>query len=354
MQLVKNENGYYEVRVKCPDGKRKTISTHRKNKEEAKDFLSKAKIQELEQAAELGILNQNVIAVLTSGRRTTVQQAISPWKDWLKNKRQSPNSIANAETWVTAWMNTLPPSKKQLMAITGSDIDAWINNPASTVKLSTRRVMLSAIRSFYAFVSSNGWCIGNPSALVNVDPFPLSHEQKEIYRQPIFTDDDIAKLMVACHPRTGRPHAEFWSVAIPLSQFTGLRLSDIASLEWACLSNLGRIAVWTRKRDRRVELPLDFSLSVALLSVAMVHPKYLFPEQREIACDPKRRAILSTEFRRLCQVCGISGKSFHGLRATAATNMAAAGVPISDIASILGHAHTETSEIYVRPELANS
>lgn len=353
MHLSKNENGYWEARVKCPDGKRKTFSTHRKNRVQAQEMISKSKILELEKAAELGILTPNVIAVLAGGRRTTIEQTIPLWKEWLSHQRHSQNSINNAEMWLRAWTESDPMkqsrSRTALMAITEKHIDPWINNPESTTKLSSRKVMLSAVRSFFSFVSGRGWCVGNPAALVRVDPGILGHEQKEVYRQPVFTEDEMDSLSFLTAPE-GECPSVFWHAAVSISRYTGLRLGDIASLEWSCLSAPGKIAVWTMKRDRRVELPLaPERLLDVVQSIARDHSVFVFPEQREIIQDPKRRALLSNQFGKLCRRCSILGKSFHGLRATAATEMARNGVSVEDIAAILGHASTETTCGYIRP-----
>ena len=48
----------------------------------------------------------------------------------------------------------------------------------------------------------------------------------------------------------------FWRAACHLSLEYGLRLSDIAKLEWVSFLKPGKLIVWTDKHDRRIELPL--------------------------------------------------------------------------------------------------
>lgn len=349
MKVIQNEHGYYEVRFKGQNGKTKTISTHRKNKKDAAAVISKAKIRELELAAELGALTPSVMSLLTSGKRMTVEQAIEPWKQWLAGRHRSPNTINNSELWVRAWAIATNTLRKPLLSVTAEDLDPWINSTGSTNSMGTRMVMLSALKSFFSYASARGWCTGNPAELASVDPFLLQHEQKETYKQPCFEEEEVLCLLDITSPNGERP-STFWHAAIAISRYTGLRLGDIACLEWACLSRPGYISVWTQKRDRRVELPLTpDELKHAILDVSKVDYQFLFPEQREIIRDPKRRALLSNQFSRLCQACWIEGKSFHGLRATAATDMAERGIPMEDIADILGHAYLETTRGYIRP-----
>lgn len=354
MVLTKNEHGYYEARIKTTDGKRRSISTHKRNRKEAEEFISKAKVKELELAAEMGVFTPAVIAALTGGVRTTIEEAIEPWKVWMGTQRFSPSTIENYEMWVRAWaaspcMAKIGGLRSQLMRITEEHLDPWVNNQASRSNLGTRQLMLYAIRSFFRFVSARGWCMGNPSELVAVDPFPLLHSQKEPRRQPVFTDEEVDLLLLLTSEQGEKP-SPFWHAAIAISRWTGLRLGDIASLEWACLAVPNRISVWTIKRDRRVELPLEPSaLKEAFLSIPRHHHLFLFPEQREIVRDPKRRSLLSVQFGKLCRACSIFGKSFHGLRATCATDMDQRGIPIEDIAAVLGHLYTSTTAGYIRP-----
>lgn len=349
MNLVKNEAGFYEVRYKDSSGKIRTKTTKQKNKDQARQFISKAKIAEMEMAAEMGILTPSVAAILVGGRKTTVEEALGPWREWREMKHHSPNSIADAETWVKAWATSEGVLNQPLMKITDKHLNRWVNSETCANKMGTRQVMLSALRSFFSFCSAKGWCLGDPSALVTVDPSILRHDQKEIYRQPIFTPDEVDHLLQATSEQGRRP-SFFWHAAIAIGRYTGLRLGDIASLEWSCLAVTDRIVVWTQKRDRRVSIPIvPERFAQALAEVPKTDPEFLFPDQREIIRCPSRRALLSNQFGKLCRLCNIHGKSFHGLRATAATDLAVRGVSLEDIADLLGHSRVETTGGYIRP-----
>lgn len=349
MKILKNRSGYYEARFKAQDGKVHSLSTHRKNKDEAREVLSKAKIAELELAAEIGILSPVVASIISCGTNMTVEDAIEPWLEWRQMKHHSPHTIADAEIWVRAWATSIGILSKSLKAINETHLDRWVNSTTSKSKLNTRAVMLSALRSFFTFCSAKGWTTGDPSALVSVDQFLLMHEQKEVRKQPIFTDDEVNSLLRLTSDNGRRPN-DFWHAAVAIGRWTGLRLSDIASLEWSCFSVTGKICVWTQKRDRRVELPLEPSeLTEAILKVPRMDPCFIFPIQRALVRDPTLRSKLSRQFCNLCELCGIVGKSFHALRATYITDCLNKGIPIEHIAVKVGHSNPQTTLGYCRP-----
>ena len=148
--------------------------------------------------------------------------------------------------------------------------------------------------------------------------------------------------------------------ACHLSLEYGLRLSDIAKLEWASFDKPGRIIVWTDKHDRRIELPLHpetlgligsgLAALAALRDGPHNHGRWVFPDQAAIASDPSDRAKLSVYFSRQLKRLGIHGKSFHSLRHTFATRRAKLGDTIDEIRLKMGHVSTATTGGYVHAE----
>lgn len=349
MTLTKNEHGYYEVRIKGPDGIYKSRSTGKKNKAEAQELVKAAKIAELELAAEMGILSQDVVSVLLTGKRMTVAEAMEPWRDAMERQHRKPRSVANAFTWVTAWAAWGRLEKKTLTSLKAEHFDAWIN-AEGLQKLGTRRVMLSALRSFCTFCTDNGWMQGNPANLAEVDMSSLPHAQKETLRRPCFDETEVDALIAHTGPNGERPDY-FWHSAVIIGRWTGLRLGDIACLEWDSIdTELGHLNVWTQKRDRRVSL----SLAPAILKETVDgldrrHPLFVFPRERDTMLSPARRALLSVQFSRILERCQIQGKSFHCLRATYCTDCDAKGISIDHISRQVGHSNSATTAGYIRP-----
>jgi integrase len=112
----------------------------------------------------------------------------------------------------------------------------------------------------------------------------------------------------------------FWLFAVKCSAQTGLRLSDVANLEWRCFGEPGKLVVWMDKTNRRIEHVLSPELEEMVTQIPVSSPTHLFPEQHQIVSDVKRRALLSVQFKRICERIGISGKSYHSTRHAAASD----------------------------------
>ncbi len=152
----------------------------------------------------------------------------------------------------------------------------------------------------------------------------------------------------------------FWRFAVICSRENGLRLSDIAQLEWRCVTDAHTLTVWTGKTNKRLVHKMSPYLEGALFAIIPTHPDFVFPEQNAISRDVKRRALLSVQFKRICEAVGIKGKSFHHLRHAAACgkkneskesklDLAMRLVEVLDrkeISAMLGHSNGKTTDIY--------
>ena len=148
------------------------------------------------------------------------------------------------------------------------------------------------------------------------------------------------------------------SAAIPLESLAsqpanvdegdaGLRLGDICQLEWDSFSVKNKFIVWTDKRDRRVALDLDPRLADVIAAIAPINSQYVFPEERALYKDTRRKANLSTYFRRICAAVDIHGKTFHDLRSSFIVDCKKRGLPMEHIAESVGHRSTTTTKGYI-------
>ncbi len=207
------------------------------------------------------------------------------------------------------------------------------------------------------FCSDKGWSIGNPAGkqaiVVNQDI--LDHDQKEHRERQPFTREEVKQILNYCRKES----LTFWEFATLAGYELGLRLGGICNLEWECFRKQGVIVVNTRKRDKRLELPISERLAQLATEIPVTDPKFLFPEQREKLLDVEKRAALSMQFKRICEKLGIEGKSFHSLRHAAATTKfqkadketlakkLAENLTLDQIAALLGHSQTKTTKGYV-------
>lgn len=336
-----NRTGYYKARLRKPGGGTTTLTTKATDKNAARRAAKEAGLADLEAAARVGVLTNEAIGRLTTGRAMTVAKAIPLYAEGMLQASRSPQTIEGNIWLVERWMKFAKVEHLPVAAVTEAHIYDFVNR-AGEAGIGTRKVNLAILRSFFTFCAHRRWS-GNPAALVGVSYDGLSHEQKERKQVQSFTAAEVKRLLA----HFAKEANIFWQFATMLSNETGLRLGDIAQLEWACFSKQGKITVWTDKRNKRVDdLPLSEDLQELLAKVPVLHERYAFPEQRQVYLDHARRAGLSMQFSRHCAACGIEGKSFHSLRHGFVKEQRRLGRTDTDIAVMVGHSSPITTGGY--------
>ncbi len=358
---VRPSTGIITVTVGTPHGER-TVSTGTTDPKLANQIIKAANVNAIEVLSKAGKLSQKLFHKLTVGGNKTVQSAIEEWETWLRSTCGSDRTADNHVLYVRAWARDANVAGMKVADVEEQHIAKWVNTDDGT-KLSSKRIKLTAVRQFFKFCSIRDYS-SDPSRLVKVKARQLPHESKEITVRECFTDEEVEKIIRHLKTRLEelskyRPAADekhrhqqkistlrFWLSATIIGRYAGLRLGDIASLEWACFSKKGKLIVWTDKRDRRVELDIDDHLFEGISSIPSNNRKVCFPEQDEIARS-KKRYKLSVQFMRILQAVGIHGKSFHCLRHTYATECDLNGIPTPHISERLGHTDRKTTEGYI-------
>lgn len=316
----------------------KSISTGSKVKKEAELYCREAKIADLEKVAKVTTLQNSVISQIVAGRNVSVKDSFNEWLEWM-DVSTAKRTADNSRIVVNEWAGKGKLWSKPINSIKQKQVHKFINREGDD-KGTTRRVELSAIRSFFKFCCIKGFCQIDQSQLVRVDMDSLSHKQKEKKKIGVFNDSQIKLIL--------NNTEGFWHIATAIGRYTGLRLGDVAQLEWDCFNEKNRITVWTDKRDKRVSLPLKpAALANALDQIDPVSKKYCFPEQRITVLDVKKRSKLSVQFKRILDGLEIPGLSFHCLRHTYATVCKNKGIPMPHISESLGHSSVVTTETYI-------
>lgn len=341
MTLVKNkQTGTYKVNFQTPHGP-KSLSTKTTNKKEAQKIVKDANVERLEQAAKAGKLTPEVIGMITAGRRVTTEQALAEWLKWRETVGHSVYTARNSKDTVNQFMDYCKVRSTPPAGLTEKHISDFINQPGE-IKLGTRRSHHGTLVAFWDYLSAKGWAVGNPARLVAIRMDKLTHAQKEPKQLVPFTDEEVALMLKETKP------GEFWHTAIAIGRYLGLRLGDVAKIEWDCFGEKGKVSVWTEKRDRRVSLPLEPKvLAQAIAAVPPNNSKFMFPEEAATASDINSRAQLSVYFGRIVKRLGIKGKSFHSLRFAYAKDCADRGIAIEHIKTNLGHASIRMTEHYI-------
>lgn len=345
----------YHATIRTASGKQKSITTRTTSRREAEQVVNESGLKDLEHAAKAGRLTTQAIGLITTGRKMTIAKCIEPFREWMQSRGQSPRTIERHVTTIERWMHDIQVENMPPSAITEKQLAKWVNRKTTDAGYLTRSTDISSIRSFFAFLCAKGWVAGDPSQAVGVDRDTLSHEQKEPTVREPFNNLEVKRLLTYLEKQGD----VFWGFAVRLARSTGLRLSDIAQLEWKCFETAGKVIVHTGKTNQRIEQPMTETLTELLTEIPVESSKYLFPEQRDIILDVKRRAYLSVQFGRLCAKAGVQGKSFHSLRHTAATEANNSSdkealvrklvehLSLKDAQKLLGHASSDTTKRYV-------
>jgi len=343
-ELKKNENGVYMVGFDTDTGF-KWRSTKARTKAEAEKVVSLARIPELEMAARAKALTAESLSAIMAGRKVTCATAFVEWADWMQTRRSAPNTIDTYAGCITQFLRDNKLEPKPVTAITLEMIMEFVNSDDAGSR-SNRNHRLSAIRSLFNLCTSRAYCIGDASRAAKIVHRAMTAEQKERKKRVPFTEFEFRKLVA---------HSDgFWNWAVQLGWWTGLRLSDICTLEWSAIKD-GTIVVHTLKRDARVALPIDHEaigggvLNMVLMEMSehRTSSRFCFPEAARDIMDPKKRSKFSVAFMRLLEKLGIYNRSFHCLRHSFVSRLNADGVDLEKIGELVGHRSKKITEGYV-------
>ena len=176
----------------------------------------------------------------------------------------------------------------------------------------------------------------------------------------VFTSEQLAALVNASL-------SEDWKGAILCGYYTGLRLRDVADLQWNAINlKEQKTTVTTRKTSKDVTVPILTQFASWLqrqtrgIGKAPVFPTLL-------GKSGSGKSGLSMAFKRIMERTGIKGRllreangagrsqsslSFHSLRHTFNAALANAGVAVKIRQKLTGHASAEMNAIYTHHEIA--
>ena len=152
---------------------------------------------------------------------------------------------------------------------------------------------------------------------------------------------------------------EFFGYASPkyravfgICLFTGCRISECLSLRAEDIVN-GYIVLRkkTTKAKNTREIAINSTLQTYLDGAALPTSGYLFPSKNN-PNKPMGSQSADEMLNKYCDMLGIQGASTHSFRRTALTMMCNAGIPLSVIQNISGHASLDMLARYlgVTPE----
>lgn len=194
---------------------------------------------------------------------------------------------------------------------------------------------LALLRRLFTIAQSEGWIAKNP---FQAGP-PLISLASEKARDRILTGDEEKRLLAAC---TGR--CAHLRPLVILALDTGCRRGELFALKWAEVDIAGRrlkVRAENSKTSRERLVPLTERSAAALEALRLKRMK-----AGEAGLDRLVFGIdvtVKTSWRRVCTEAKIENARFHDLRHTCATRLIGAGVPIAEVAKVLGHANLQTT-----------
>jgi len=321
MKIKRNTSGTYSAVLS-----NRSVNLHTKDAAEARHLAKAAGLEQIELAHRAHILSAHTFQRLTFGKTVTSERALSAYGDWI-SRSSAPLTAHRYEQTARAFL--AGHLAKPVQIVTEKMVDAFVN-PADKTALGTRKARHSALASFLGFCSDKGFVLGNPAGLVGVRTHDLSHEQMDPPKKvPIFAIEDVGELPI------------FFRMVALLGVTYGLRLSDVAGLEYASFAEAGKMVIFTDKTRVKMVFDLTDEVQHALADVPRLDPDLLFPSEWAISKSPTKRAMLSTQFRRL------TGVNAHQLRHGFGTRLAREGESVADIQRRMGHASPKTTEGYI-------
>lgn len=263
-------------------------------------------------------------------------------------------TIINSKTAIKLFLEHL--GRRAALPITTvkrSDIKDFINAQLKSVRRSTVRKYMTTLSPAFMSALDSEIIDKNPCFRVSI---PDSNAIEDVDKEA-FSVEEVHRMLQILP-------SEWCSMVICCIYMGGQRLGDVATLAWDQIDmEQGIIALKTAKTGRFLRIPIVTPLRQHLASLrpteGYVHPviadKYnrngaggvsqQFRKELEYAgIVPKLESIKGARAR------SVSPKTFHCLRATAATLLHAAGVDAAIAREVVGHDSEAVHQLYIRPD----
>lgn len=346
------KTGRISVKIKGAPGQRaQKIALGTTSRAVARKLVKDAGLEDIELAARANVLTAEAITRLKAGKRVSVEAALKEHLELMPIRGKRASTIKHDTAVLNNWIDVMNLAKAPIGAIEDKHVSKFINNK-SRGKYQTRVRQLSSIRTFLGFCLDRGWVATNPATLVAVSVDGMSQEDLLETETLTFTEDEVKKILAHT---TG-----FWHSATIIGRHTGLRLSDVATLQWESITAT-RLTVFSSKGKRIVDMELTPELKRLFASIPRGDSRYVFPSQAANVITMGSTTTISQQFRRMCIKLGIEDKSFSGLRHTFAVSSMAdvtdkklklvqemiGAASIEEVRRLLGHAKSNVTLRYL-------
>lgn len=203
---------------------------------------------------------------------------------------------------------------------------------------------LSALRSFYRFALSRG--------LVDIDPVHSVTGPRKNKPLPCFLREREINSLLDENKWQLDDYGQLRARTIILTFYTtGLRISELVSLEDKMIDFESCTLKVTGKRDKQRLIPFGGELRQALLAYKALRDKEITSLSPAFFLSAKGTRVTDSFVRKevkkyLTLVSSLKKRTPHVLRHTFATSMLNHGAGIESVKKLLGHQSLTTTEIY--------
>ena len=320
MFLSKHKNGFYYIYYFEPfTGKRKSISTKLKKKNEALTFLTSFS-RHLEQT------KQNRVIVIS------LKDFF--WKFLMYSEAvHSPNSTKTFKTTFNSVLKYF--GNITLTSLTKPKINEYLENKTRMVSRYQARKDLINLSSAFNKALAENYVIANPCAEIKRIKIPE--------KQPLFfSASELETLLFTIDDKDIRDLVIF-------AVNTGLRRTELLTLSWEQVNFKDKLVILDNRnnltKSKKIRtIPLNLSaMQVVVERERAKTCNYIFTHLgKKIAPDKITR--LFKEYVKSAEVN--PQLNFHSLRHTFASWLVQKGVSIYQVSKLLGHADIKTTEVY--------
>ncbi len=244
-------------------------------------------------------------------------------------------------------------SERELAKIGPRDIERYIATKLGTLAPKTVRNHLGTMHSVFELGMRMGWCERNPVKLAD-RPVIKSTET----RIKFLDQAELERLLAVSYPPDAFGSIE--AVLYLTAAMTGLRQGELIGLRWRDVDFEARrvrvVSPYVRgefndpkSEDSGRSVPLAQRVADAL---ADLRARSLYPADSDLVFAhpetgrPLDRSKLVRRFKQALERAQVRRITFHELRHTFGTRMAASGVPLRTLQHWMGHADSKTTQIY--------
>jgi integrase len=287
--------------------------------------------------------------------RKTIEQAGALYVEHLRTvKQRKRTTLADYEGYLR---RHLVPffGARTVDRIEPDHVEAYMLDKLAGLSSKTVTNHLTFLHGLLGFCARRRWAGPNPVPMVDRPPATRQHSRRIRFLQPV----EVEALLRAV------PKDALGAVEYPLylcAAMTGLRQGELIALKWLDVDwTAGRVRV-ADNYPRGFTAEVDSPKSHYLRSVPMadrlageLERHFQRSEFRShddlVFCHPQTGHVydaskLRKRFDDAIRAAGVNRITFHELRHTFGTQMAAAGAPLRAIQEWLGHADAKTTEIY--------